>query len=138
MSRILALCGILLAFSSLSAFAQHAVDPAQRYHRLICLVHLTGSGKQGDEVRAEYVPAAMDATSRAGIIAWSMQVADDGKMAIVHLVAVDRNAFAPILADKRAEIRVFEIGRDAPDAIEKELKKYKKDFTLDSIRVVAR
>jgi hypothetical protein len=72
------------------------VDPAQRYHRLICLVHLTGSGKRGDENRTEYLPT--EATSRAGIIAWNMQIADDGKMAIIHLAAVDRNAFAPILA----------------------------------------
>ena len=79
MSRILALCGILLAFSSLSAFAQHAVDPAQRYHRLICLVHLTGSGKQRDEIRAEYVPAAMDATSRAGVIARSVNFVYDSQ-----------------------------------------------------------
>jgi hypothetical protein len=112
------------------------VDPAQRYHRLICLVHLTGSGKRGDENRAEYLPT--EVTSRAGIIAWSMQVSDDGKMAIIHLAAVDRNAFASILADKRSEIRVFEIGKDTPDAIERELKKFKKDFSLESLKVVAR
>ena len=76
-------------------------------------------------------------TSRAGIIAWSMQVADDGKMAILHLVAEDRNAFAPVLADKRSELRVFEIGKDTPEVIEKEMKKFKKDFTLDSLKVVA-
>jgi len=119
-----------------SLFAQHAVDPAQRYHRLICLVHLTGSGKPGDEIKAEYVPS--DVTSRAGIIAWSMQITDDGKMAIVHLVAVDRNAFAPILADKRPEIRVFEIGKDTQQAIETEMRKYKANFSLDSLKVVAR
>jgi hypothetical protein len=111
---------------------------AQRYHRLICLVHLTGSGKKGDEIKAEYAPGVDAVTSRDGIIAWSMQVADDGKMAILHLVAVDRSAFAPMLADKRAEVRVFEIGVDKPEAIEKELKKFKKDFTLDAMKVVAR
>ena len=104
---------------------------------MICLVHLTGSGKHGDELRPEYVPDA-SALSRAGVVAWSMQTADDGKMAIVHLVAVDRNAFAAILADKRAEIKVFEIGVDKPEAIEKELKKFKKDFNLDALQVVAR
>jgi hypothetical protein len=136
MRRDLALCWILLTIFSLNVFAQHAVDPAQRYHRVICLVHLTGSGKRGDEIRAEYVPS--DVTSRAGIIAWSMQVADDGKMAILHLVAVDRNAFASILADKRPEIRVFEIGKDTQQAIEAELRKYKADFSLDAFKVVAK
>jgi hypothetical protein len=36
-------------------FAQKAADPSQRYFRLICLVHLTGSGKQGDAILPEYV-----------------------------------------------------------------------------------
>ncbi len=66
-----------------------------------------------------------------------MQLADDGKMAIVHYVAVDRGAFAAILADTRPEIRVFEIGKDKPAAIEAEMRKYKKDFTLANFPVVA-
>jgi hypothetical protein len=82
---------LLLTFSGFSAFAQHAVDPAQRYYRFICLVHLNGSGKKGDEIKPEYAPAELG--SREGIIAWSMQTADDGKMAIVQYVAVNRHAF---------------------------------------------
>jgi hypothetical protein len=117
---------------------QHAVDPSQRYHRLICLVHLTGSGKHGDPIRPEFVPGSGNETSRDGIIAWTVQTADDGKMAIVHLVAIDAHAFDAILADKRPEIRVFEIGKDNPAVIEAEMKRFKKDFTLDSLKVVAR
>jgi hypothetical protein len=166
--RALPFCLLLFGFSEMVS-AQHAVDPVQRYHRLICLVHLTGSGKSGDPVLPEYAPVASSAVStasapasgptttataagnsstapspsataagaRSGILAWSSQITDDGKMAIVHYVAVDRVAFASILADTRPEIRVFEIGKDKPDAIEAEMKKYKKDFTLDSIQVVA-
>lgn len=114
----------------------HAVDPSNRYHRVICLVHLTGSGAKGDPKRPEYAPAAFD-SARAGIIAWSMQLTDDGTMAIVHYVAVNRNAFASILADTRPEIRVFEIGRDKPAAIEAEMQKYKANFTLSGIQAVA-
>jgi hypothetical protein len=36
------LCELLLA--------QHAVDPMNRYYRLICLVHLTGSGQAADPI----------------------------------------------------------------------------------------
>jgi hypothetical protein len=118
-------------------FAQHAVAPTQRYHRLICLVHLTGSGTKDDPQTAEYVPAAIDVASRSGIIAWAKQITDDGKMAIIQVVAVDRNAFAPIFADTRPEIRVFEIGKDSQATIEAEMQKYKKGFTLDSIKVLA-
>jgi hypothetical protein len=140
-----------------SLFGQHAVDPGQRYHRLICLVHLVGSGKNGDEIRPEYVPspsaaasapqahaaagsptaAAYAISSRPGIISWTMTVTDDGKMAIVQMVAVDRNAFTAILADTRSEVKIFEVGVDKRQAIEAALKKYKKDFTLDSLQAVA-
>ena len=62
---------------------------------------------------------------------------DDKNMAILHMVAADRAAFEAILNDKRPEIRVFEVGKQDRDTIEREMKKYKKDFTLDSLRVVA-
>jgi len=88
-------------------------------------------------MRPEYVPGPADAPSRAGIIAWSVLPTDDGKMAIVHMVAVDHHAFDAVLADKRSEIRVFEIGKDTRQAIEAEMQKYRKNFTLDSLRVVA-
>jgi hypothetical protein len=128
---------VLLVVSSASIFGQHAVDPAQRYHRLICLVHFLGSGQDGDPIRPEYIPGPTDAPSRAGIIAWSVLPTDDGTMAIVNLVAVDRHAFAAVLADKRPEIRVFEIGKDTQRAIETAMQMYRKDFTLDAFRVVA-
>jgi len=118
-------------------FGQHAVDPAQRYHRLICLFHFTGSGRNGDPIRPEYVPGPTDAPSRAGIVAWSMLPTDDGKMVIVHVVAVDRHAFDAIFADARPEIKVFEIGKDTREAIEAFMQMHKAGFTLDALRVVA-
>ena len=117
-------------------FAQHAVDPSASYYRLICLVHLTGSGKGADTVRPEYAP--IGSRARTDIIAWSFQLTDDKQMAIVHLVALDRNAFQAIFADKRPEVKVFEIGKDSRAAIEKEMQKHKKDFNLDNFKVLAR
>ena len=137
MRRVFVICSILIAICCVSLFGQHAVDPAQRYHRLICLVHFLGSGQDGDPIRPEYIPGPTDAPSRAGIIAWSVLPTDDGTMAIVNLVAVDRHAFAAVLADKRPEIRVFEIGKDTQRAIETAMQMYRKDFTLDAFRVVA-
>jgi hypothetical protein len=52
-------------------------------------------------------------------------------------VAVYRSAFSAILTDKRLEIRVFEIGETPPAAIEAEMRKYKKDFSLESLEVKA-
>jgi hypothetical protein len=47
----------LLVYLAIPAtlFAQRATDPAQRYFRLICLVHLKGTGQDGEAVLPEYV-----------------------------------------------------------------------------------
>jgi len=129
--------GLLLITSSANLFAQHAVDPAQRYHRLICLVHFTGSGTKGDPKRPEYVPGPADKQDRTTIVAWSATPTDDGSMVIVHVAAVDRNAFSAVLADTRPEVKIFEIGKDSRETIETFMQQYKKGFRLDSLKVVA-
>lgn len=65
-----------------------------------------------------------------------MQLSDDGKMAIIQIVAADYHAFDSILADKRPEIRVFEIGKDSKEAIEAEMRKYRKNFDLSGFQVM--
>ena len=122
--------------SELFCYAQQAVEPSARYYRLICLVHLAGSGKDDDPVRPEYGTSELDAAH--GVVAWKMLLSDDKKMAILHIVATDRKAFAAILADKRGEVKVFEPGKDKKDDIEKELRKVSKDFDLAQLEVVAR
>lgn len=92
------------------------MPPNARYYRVITLEHLKGSGKNGDGLRPEFAPSLPSngpstAASHSGIIAWSMQLTDDGKMAIVHYVATDRSAFAQIYSDKRPDVRFFDIGR---------------------------
>ena len=137
MRRVSLISSILLVLCCVSLFAQHPVDSAQRYYRLICLIHFSGSGQKGDPVRPEYAPGPSAVPSRTGIIAWSVVPTDDGTMAIVHLVAIDRHAFDTILADKRPEIKVFEIGKDTQQAIEAFMQAHKKGFSLDQLRVVA-
>ena len=137
MRRVSLISSILLALCCVSLFAQHAVDPTQRYYRLICLIHFAGSGQDGDPIRPEYVPGPNDAPSREGIIAWSVLPTDDGTMAIVHMVAVNHHAFDTVLADKRPEVRVFEIGIDSRQTIEAFLQTQRKGFSLDQLRVIA-
>jgi hypothetical protein len=132
-----AFAAILGIFCVNAAAQRHALDPAARYHRVIALVHLTGTGKASDPIRPEYAPAPTAVLSRNGIVAWSMQTTDDGKMAIVQLVAVDRHAFDALFADKRPEIKVFEIGIDTEPAIEAVLKVLKADFNLAQFMVLA-
>lgn len=129
--------GMFLSISAVNLRAQHSVDPTQRYHRLICLVHYTGAGTKEDPKRPEYVPGPADARDRSGIVAWSATPADDGNHVIIQVVAVDRNAFAAILADTRPDVKVFEIGKDPRGVIEAFMQQHKNGFTLDSLKAVA-
>jgi len=79
-------------------------------------------------------PAPM--ASRPGVLGWAMQVTDDGKMAIVQMVAADHHAFDSILADTRPEILVYEIGKADPATIQAALQKYKANFNLSSFLVM--
>lgn len=128
---------VLCGAAAPQSFAQHAAEPSARYYRVIAMVHLNGPGKKGDPILPEYVPQTID-PRRQGIIAWSLQLTDDKKMAIVHMVAVNHHAFDAILADKRPEVKVFEIGKDSKAAIEGEMQKHKSGFDLSKFQVVAR
>ena len=116
---------------------QHAVDPSMRYFRVVALVHLTGAGTLADPIRPEYVPATVH-PKRDGIIAWSVLPTDDKKMAIVQLVAVNHHAFDQILADKRPDVKVFEVGKTPKAAIEAALGLAKAGFDLSKLQVMAR
>jgi hypothetical protein len=118
------------------ARAQHSVEPSARYYHLIYLVHLTGSGRQGDPIVPQYVPAAAN-VARSGILAWKMQLTDDKSMAIIHIVAANRSAFQGVLSDKRPEVLVFEPGVQAKAAIELALQQFSKNFSLSTFEVLA-
>ena len=126
-----------LALSICSGFlpAQHAVDPAHRYFRVIALVPLTGTGTRSDPIRPQYVPNVGDGPSRDGIIAWASQLTDDGHKAIIHIAAANHHAFDAILADRN--VTAFEIGKADPAAIVTALQQFRQNFTLDSLQVVA-
>jgi hypothetical protein len=66
----------------------------------------------------------------------SPQPSDDGKLALVEFVAVDRSAFVGLLADTNPQIKVFIKGQSKREDIETEFKKYKKDFNLDQFGVM--
>lgn len=110
--------------------SQPRVDPKNLYERLICVVPMVGAGTYTDPRRPLFAPTQADVTGD-GIIQFSFEESDDGKFAIVELVARDRKAFAAILADRRPEIKVFEKGKHSRAEIETELKKYKRNFDTD-------
>ena len=98
---------LLLFLCYCPSWSQHKVDPRNTYQRLICVVPVTGNGTAADPRRPAYAPVtpASAGAAQPGIIAYSQQVSDDGRFALVEYVARDRSAFAAILADK--SIKVF-------------------------------
>ncbi|HXI43337.1 MAG TPA: hypothetical protein VNH18_07485 [Bryobacteraceae bacterium] len=118
--------------------AQHRVDLRNTHERVLCVVPLVGSGTPADPVRPQYAPLPQTdgtAPSRDGIIAFTFQLADDGKHALAEFVAENQSAFKDLLADTNPEVKIFKKGKHKREDIEKEFKKHKKDIDLDNFEV---
>jgi hypothetical protein len=130
------LCVVVSALCVAAALpAQHRVDPRYSYHRVIAVVPLVGAGTAQDPIRGKYVPTAETAGPLGtGIIAFAVQLTDDGKHAIIELVAAQRAALAPVLADH--SILAFEKGVASGATIESAIQPFHKSFSLQSFGVL--
>jgi hypothetical protein len=116
----------------------HQVDPTQSYHRVYAKVPIVGSGKRGDEIRPMFVPLPAQASKdHTGVIAWQMQLCDDGKSALVEFVGATPKDLASIVNSTDPNVIVFERGKHSQAEIEAEFQKYKKGFALNSFGVRA-
>jgi len=115
------------------AVAQPRVDPASSYERVIGVVPMIGKGTPEDPRRPMFAPApgAGAALARDGIIAFSYQLSDDGRFALVEFVARTRAALAPLLTSGRSDVKLFLRGYARREEIEREFRRYKRDFNLD-------
>ena len=121
-----------------SLLAQDRVDRRNLHERVWAVVPMIGTGTADDPLRPAYIPAPLPPgtpPSTDGIIGFAMQLTDDRKHAIVQFVARDRAAFKDLFADKSPDVRVFEKGKAKKEDIEKEFRKFKKDFDLDQMGV---
>ncbi len=130
--------------------AQHRVDPQNRYPRVLAIVPMVGSGTPDDPVRPDYAPlpppgTVSSATSTMtsavtpapeGIIAFSYQLSDDGKFALVEFVARSRDVFKTLLADTRPGVKAFIKGQATRADIQAAFQALKAGFTLDSLATV--
>jgi hypothetical protein len=119
-----------LLVCALLAPAQNRVDSRNLHERIIAVAPLTGAGTYADPRRPMFAPSAAETRIGSGIIEYRWTPTDDGKYAVVEFVARDRKALAPILADART-LKAFEKGKAKKDDIERELKIYRKDFSLE-------
>ncbi|MEJ7606921.1 MAG: hypothetical protein WKF37_11785 [Bryobacteraceae bacterium] len=125
---------VLLACSfGTASYAQPRVIPENMHERVIAVVPMMGTGTYADPKRPLFAPAPAEMGKPGVIQSFSWQPTDDGAMAIVEFVAIDRDALKAVLTDRRA-VKVFEKGKDKREDIERELKIYRKDFQLDKTK----
>ena len=131
------LFSLLVAYFTLPCPAQHRVDPRNTHERLYAIVGMQGAGTLKDPRRPMYAPSPseMDLMDGTGIIAYSFQVSDDGKFALVEFVARSRSAFQPILASKEPGVQSFLKSQVSQAAVETQFKLLKKDFDFANFGV---
>ena len=81
------------------------------------------------------VPAKL---AGSGIIGFSYAVSDDGRWALVELVACDRTAFSSILTSRDPNVRTFEKGKARKEDVEREFKRLRADFDWNRFQVRGR
>jgi len=131
MPRRLAFFACLIAFVSAPLFSQPAVPPQNRYERVLAIVPMVGAGTKADPRRPLFIPADPRQLSSAGVISFTAELSDDGRFALVEIVARNRTAFAAMLADRRPDIRVFEKGKVTAADLEREFRRHKPSFSAD-------
>jgi len=116
---------------------QRKVDATSMYHRVYAVVPIIGTGTKTDPFRPLFIaapPVTPTATPTSaihtGILAYQMQMSDDGKSALVELVGATRADLLPVITSIAAGVAVFERGNATQAQIEAEFQKYKKNFTL--------
>lgn len=113
--------------------AQYGLDRRNVGSRLICIVPMVGAGTYDDPKRPLYAPKPEEQSNKGdGIISYRFELSDDGKTALVELVARTPEAFKAILSDRRPDVRVFRKGLTTKEEIEEAFKGQKKDFKADS------
>src|SRR5947209_8124131 len=132
-SEIVLRTAILAVFSLSISAAAPATNRGPMHDRILCVVPMTGTGTWDDPKRPMFAPkpSEIDPANRAGILGWQWLPTDDGTMAIVEFVGGSPAALAHIKGGKLPGVQVFERGKHRRDDVERELKKLKKDFSLD-------
>ena len=115
--------------SAAGVMAQRAVNPQNRYERLVCVVPMIGAGTAEDPRRPQFTPAGP--AESTPFLSYSYLPSDDGQMALVEFVAADAAAFDAILANTDARIKKFRKGAAKKRDVEAEFRKYRKNFNLD-------
>ncbi len=127
----------ILVLLSTAASAQRRVDPTLMYERVYVILPLVGKGTLDDPIRPMFMPTPeqMKPGDRSGILAFHHQVSDDGKFALVEIVAPDRAALKDLLDQvqaqraKSADVVVFDAGTQKRADIERAFRAKRRTLT---------
>lgn len=73
-----------------TGYGQLRLDHTQLYEVALLIVPMTGSGVEKDPQRPALMPGEGQERLPEGLVSWSWQAGDDGKNAIVEIVARDK------------------------------------------------
>jgi hypothetical protein len=127
-----------------SASAQHRVDPGRMYERIYAIVPMIGSGTWDDPKRPMFapVPHLMTPGSRTGIIAFNQVESDDGKFALIEIVAANKSELASITRPIQAQlsavpgIQIFDRSTASASTVQNAFQLLKKNFDITKFEVV--
>ncbi len=139
MHRFFVLFSLFIAL--FPAHAQRRIDARHVGERILAIVPMTGAGTPTDPRRPMFAPlpnrpVPPRSESFPEILAFSYQLSDDGRFALVEFVARDRRAFANILNAGRPDVKVFDKSRSTRAEVEAEFRKYKRDFDFSNLGAV--
>jgi hypothetical protein len=127
-----------------SAFAQHRVDPSRMYSRVYAIVPVIGSGTWEDPRRPMFAPIPHQTTpgTRTGIIAFNQVESDDGKFALIEIVAANRLELSKITAPVTAALasvpglQMFDRSTTPDATVQGAFQALKKNFDITQFQVV--
>jgi hypothetical protein len=126
---------VSLALAAFALAQQTRVAPENLHERIYIVVPMTGSGTYADPKRPLIAPTDDQMRPRSGsgsgIISWSYQTSDDGKLAIVEIVARDPAVISALANDSRI-LKSFERGRDRKADVERELRVFRRSFSISA------
>ena len=111
--------------------AQHRVDPRNMYERLLCIVPMVGKGTWDDPKRPMFAPSPseMNPSDRSGIVSWHFEPSDDGTLALVEFVAVQKGVLNRLAGRDVPGFKVLERGKRKE--LEAAVKSLRKQFDID-------
>jgi hypothetical protein len=133
---------VCLLVAAGSAFAQHRVDPGSMYARVYAIVPMVGSGTWDDPMRPMFAPVPHQTTpgSRTGIIAFNHVESDDGKFALIEIVAANRVELSKIRAQISAAavpgLQLFDRSTTSAVSVQSAFRLLKKNFDITKFQVV--